>query len=229
MRNCPEMKEGMVDFKINDVKERIAKRDGQKPPTSGNTSGSSSLTSYKQCPDGNHPHLIDLGLPSGTKWACCNMDAKKPEDYGGYYAWGETTTKSKYTWENYKHCDGTEETCKNLGASICGTQYDVAHVKWGGSWQLPTKTQIAEMIDKCKYEETVMNGVKGHKYTGPNGASIFLPFAGLYSNILFFSGKHSYYWSGTPSSPGESYNLFQSICSSRGNRCGGQSVRPVAR
>ena len=96
------------------------------------------------CPDANHPHMIDLGLPSGTKWACCNVGATKPEDYGGYYAWGETETKYDYSWVTYSHCDRSQSTCYNLGSSICGTKYDVAHVKWGGNCQMPTYDQCVE-------------------------------------------------------------------------------------
>ena len=225
MRNCDKMKDGIVDFKINDVKERIEKRDGPKLP------------SYKTCPDGNHPHLIDLGLPSGTKWACCNVDAKKPEDSGGYYAWGETTTKSDYSWKTYKHCDGSSSTCHNLGSSICGTQYDVAHVKWGSSWQMPTKEQIEELLDKCnKGEWTTQNGVDGRKFTGPNGASIFLPAAGSRVDTGFnCSGSYGFYKSGTRNPSFNSYDVyslnFRSVDAygQGGNRFPGCTVRPVSK
>ena len=235
MRNCDKMKNGVVDYKIKDVKEKMA-RNGQKPTETTTSTNSTKPTSYKSCPDGNHPHLIDLGLPSGTKWACCNVDAKKPEDYGGYYAWGETTTKSgEYFWSSYKHCDGTKETCHNLGSSICGTQYDVAHVKWGGSWQLPSLDQVKELLDKCsKGEWTTQNGVKGRKFTGPNGASIFLPAAG-YRNCSRpdYSGIDGAFLSGTQC-PSSSYNAY-SLGFSSGYaaldgryRYVGRTVRPVA-
>ena len=90
-----------------------------------------------QCPDNNHPHMIDLGLPSGTKWACCNVGASKPEDYGDYYAWGEvnewgdiTGSKNDYSWKTYAYCDGSEEGCFFLGNDIAKTNWDAAHVKW---------------------------------------------------------------------------------------------------
>lgn len=73
---------------------------------------------YTTCPDDHHPHLIDLGLPSGTKWACCNVGANTPEGYGNYYAWGETQTKDEYNWSNYIHCDGSMETCHDIGSDI---------------------------------------------------------------------------------------------------------------
>ena len=188
----------------------------------------------KQCPDDNHPHMIDLALPSGTLWACCNVDAKNPEDYGGYYAWGETNTKSEYSWSTYKYCDGDYNSCHDLGLSICGTQYDVAHVKWGGSWQLPTLDQMDELLDQCdKGEWTTLNGVEGRKFTGPNGGSIFLPAAGCRGGgVIFSSGPDGYYWTGTLhsgfiriafclyfNSDDEDWYSF---------RCNGRTVRPVA-
>ena len=85
---------------------------------------------------------IDLGLPSGTKWASCNVGATKPEEYGGYYSWGETEEKETYDWSTYIHCDGSSSTCHDLGSDISGTEYDVAHVKWGGKWCMPTLDDI---------------------------------------------------------------------------------------
>ena len=72
--------------------------------------------SYLACPDDHHPHMIDLGLPSGTKWACCNVDADRSETYGGFYAWGETEVKSAYNWDTYVHCDGSWKTCQDIGS-----------------------------------------------------------------------------------------------------------------
>ena len=109
---------------------------------------------YITCPDDYHPHLIDLGLPSGTKWACCNVDTDHPENqsptnYGGYYAWGETETKSIYNWSTYIHYDESSRAYNNLGSDIAGTQYDVAHVKWGDSWVMPSKEQQNELKNNC--------------------------------------------------------------------------------
>ena len=123
------------------------------------------------CPDNNHPHAIDLGLPSGTKWACCNVGATKPEEYGGYYAWGEIEEKEIYYWNTYIHCDGTEATCHNIGSDIAGTQYDVAHEKWGGTWQMPSFDQNEELINNCTSEYTTLNGVKSPTVCAP-GAMI---------------------------------------------------------
>lgn len=120
---------------------------------SGQTANIEATVSANQssslCPDNNHPHLIDLGLPSGTKLAFCNVDTDHPENQspanrGGYYACGETETKTTYDWSTYTHCDGLSSTCHNLGNDIAGTQYDVAHVKWGGSWVMPSQEQQNE-------------------------------------------------------------------------------------
>ena len=188
------------------------------------------------CPDGNHPHMIDLGLPSGTKWACCNVGADKPEAYGGYYAWGETEEKATYNWSTYIHCDGTSSTCHNLGSDIAGTQCDVAHVKWGGSWVMPSKEQQDELRSNCNYEWTTLNGVNGGKFTSKtNGGSIFLPAAGTrgYSG-LGFAGSCGYYWSSTQY-PSYTYGAYSLYFNSGGadynnsNRFSGFTVRPVVR
>ncbi len=189
---------------------------------------------YLSCPDDNHPHAIDLGLPSGTKWACCNVGATMPEDYGGYYSWGETETKTDYSWNAYQHYDGTSNTYRNLGYDIAGTQYDVAHVKWGGSWVMPTKEQQDELRYNCSYEWTPENGVIGGKFTSKkNGAGIFLPAAGGYGNSGIYNvGSYGYYWSSTQnlSRSDGAYDLFFNsgyadwFCNSRYS---GSTVRPV--
>ena len=155
--------------------------------------------SFKTCPDGNHPHMIDLGLPSGTLWACCNVDSdpskQTPNNYGGYYAWGETEEKSVYTWDNYAHYDETNGTYTNIG-NICGTQYDVAHVKWGGKWVMPTSGQYDELLDYCSSEwTTTADGINGYLFTSNNGASIFLPASGYNNeNGLNSLGEEGNYW-----------------------------------
>jgi len=172
------------------------------------------MANAQSCPDNNHPHAIDLGLPSGTKWACCNVGATTPEGYGSYYAWGETEEKEKYDWTTYIHCDGSMETCHDLGSDIAGTKYDVAHVQWGGSWVLPSQDQIQELISKCSCIWTRNNNVGGDLFTGPSGGAIFLPEANEWregrhnsaSRDLFNDGLDSetdqlpdvgYYWAST--------------------------------
>lgn len=196
-----------------------------------------SAASAQSCPDDNHPHAIDLGLPSGTKWACCNVGADKPEAYGGYYAWGETEEKSNYDWSTYIHCDGSAGTCHDLGSDIAGTQYDVAHVKWGGSWVVPSTEQQNELRDNCTYERTTVNGVKGEKFTSKtNGGSIFLPGAGIRNLTDIYgtddSDSQGYYWSSSLY-PSDSSLACGMYFSSDGAKWGcdfrhdGLSVRPV--
>ncbi len=190
--------------------------------------------SYLACPDDHHPHLIDLGLPSGTKWACCNVGATTPESYGGYYAWGETEEKDTYTWSNYIHCDGSQETCHDLGSDIASTQYDVAHVKWGGSWVMPSREQIDELLSNCTFEWTTMSGVNGEKFTSKaNGGSIFLPAAGFHVSSFFFAGSNGNCWSSTqdPLNAGDAiylkFNSDESGTDGYYGRHYGRSVRPV--
>lgn len=185
-------------------------------------------------PSAEAGEAIDLGLPSGTKWANCNVGATKPEEYGGYYAWGETEEKDTYTWDTYIHCNGSMDSCHDLGADISGTQYDVAHVKWGGNWCMPTLEEIKELRDNCTHEWTTLNGVNGRKFTSKiNGKSIFFPAAGKRWYGLDDAGEGSY-WSSTQY-PGYSYGAGILYFHSGGaywaysSRNDGRSVRPVVR
>lgn len=189
---------------------------------------------HTSCPDAHHPHLIDLGLPSGTKWACCNVGAEKPEDYGGDFAWGETSEKSTYNWDTYIHCDGSSSTCHDIGKDIAGTQYDAATANWGSPWVMPNKEQMEELINSCTSEWTTENGVNGRRFTGPNGASIFLPAAGYrWTDVLLDAGSYGFYWSSSLRGSGTNtawYLYFYSGNVSTDDyyrRNGGHSVRPV--
>ena len=150
------------------------------------------------CPDEKHPHIIDLGLPSGTKWACCNIGAKKPNDYGDYYSWAETVPN---------HLTSSEYSHNDISDNIMGTKYDVAHVKWGGKWQMPSEAQIRELVKYCdinSYNPPI--GMPGKIFTSTiNGKKIFLPYGGHYGDEgsgqyrhskLFYVRNHGYYWSG---------------------------------
>lgn len=110
------------------------------------------------CPDGNHPHMIDLGLPSGTKWACCNVGSHLPSEAGGLYAWGETEEKdySLYTHDGYSYFNW-KDGYKNIGDCISGTKYDVATVQWGNGWMMPTIEQIRELLEYCNSEFYCLN------------------------------------------------------------------------
>ena len=108
--------------------------------------------------------MIDLGLPSGTLWACCNVGANKPEGLGGHYAWGEIEEKHVYTWATYTHCDGSARNIHNIGRDISGTKYDVAAVKWGNGWRMPTMIQFDELVGYTTNEWVTVNGVRGKKF-----------------------------------------------------------------
>ena len=193
----------------------------------------------------NGHEYVDLGLPSGIKWATCNVGATKPEEYGGYYAWGETDEKNNYYWSTYKWCNGSYDTqTKYCTNSSYGTvdnkttldpEDDVAHVKWGGSWRMPTKAEQDELRDKCTWTWTTRNGVNGYKVTGPNDNSIFLPAAGCrYGTGANYRGVSGCYWSSSLLSydSGDACDLYFSS-DYRGwgdyGRYDGRSVRPVSK
>ena len=152
------------------------------------------------------PEAVDLGL--SVKWANMNVGAISPEDYGDYFAWGETEPKKEYSLLNYKFKLGTDYKSlfsKYVTNSCYGTvdnktvldpEDDAAHVNWGGSWRMPTDEECDELINNCTWTWTTENGVKGGKLTGPNGKSIFLPAAGYrYDADLVRAGSDGYYWS----------------------------------
>ena len=146
------------------------------------------------CPDEGHPHLVDLGLPNGTKWACCNVGANSPEDIGGYYAWGETEVKSVYDDVHYRHSEVSNQIPQKLG-NIAGSQYDVAHVRQGAPYAMPTSEQWKELIDYCKWEWVKYKGHHGWKITGPNGNWIFLPAGGMKAKEdVCKKDEFGYYW-----------------------------------
>ena len=126
---------------------------------------------------------VDLGLPSGLKWAKFNIGANAPEEHGGYFAWGETTEKNVYSWGWYL-CQQSEcgtwadpfiKNYQSAGTYTLGPAYDAAHIQWGGSWRMPTQDDFKELTENCTSEKTTVNGVSGYRYTGWNGNSIFLP------------------------------------------------------
>ncbi len=184
------------------------------------------------CPDANHPHAIDLGLPSGTQWACCNIGAKNPEQGGSYFAYGETKEKDVYCWKNYQY--GSRLNIKldlkhiNWKSTL---RYNAAHVAWGAPWLMPTPEQFRELVENCEAKWTVVNGVKGKLFTSKNGASIFLPAAGqrnLFS--LMQNGTFGHYW--TEYSPGEVDAIFFYVSANGANTqssdlCIGRTVRAV--
>lgn len=123
---------------------------------------------------------VDLGLPSGLKWATCNVGAENPEESGNYYAWGETVTKDEYTEDNSLIFGLSRSELKAQGIidekNHLTQSYDAAVVNWGGSWRMPTSKEFGELIDNCTFERTTQNGVEVCKVTSKtNGNSIFLP------------------------------------------------------
>ncbi len=194
---------------------------------------------------------VDLGLSSGTLWATCNMGASKPEDYGDYFAWGETTSynsgKKDFGWNTYKWCKGSYTTMtKYCTSSSYGTvdnkteldlADDVARANWGGSWRMPSSAQIDELIRECK---TRWNDDKAglYFYSRRGYRRMFLPAAGYFSgSTLYEAGETADYWSSSLSKGDQFENgtrygseltfSINDIYRDGHIRCIGQSVRPV--
>ena len=157
------------------------------------------------CPDDNHPHMIDLGLPSGTKWSCCNLGAPSPENGGAYFAAGETSEKLDYSDETYSlfiNVNG-RKMVQDLGPDISGTQYDAAYVNLGSPWRMPSKQDWEELIDNCeqvtgremknKYE------LNGSLFIGPNGNYIFVPVVPIKTGKEVQKTGIGYYWTSSQS------------------------------
>lgn len=196
-------------------------------------------------PQDNHEY-VDLGLPSGTLWATCNVGANSPEQYGDYFAWGETEPKDYYDWSTYKWCNGSYKTlnkyCKSYLYGYKGfvdnkteldLEDDAAYVNWGLSWRMPTTDQLQELIENSVWRWTQRNGVNGQLVTGPNGKSLFLPAAGcLNDSSLNDVDSCGYYWTSTISN-GASFGgtrlRFDSeyVDGASGQRSYGFPVRPV--
>ena len=181
---------------------------------------------------------VDLGLPSGIKWASCNVGAEKPEDYGNYYAWGEVLPKEDCSWATYKYANGASDKltkyCNDASKGDNGftdnkttldPEDDAARVNWGGSWRMPTDAEWAELIANCAWTWTTQNGINGFQVTSKtNSNSIFLP---ANDNI-----DYGFYWSSSlyESIPDYAWYLrFDSDYVGRysGDRFYGLSVRPV--
>lgn len=177
---------------------------------------------------------IDLGLPSGTLWATTNLGASKPEEYGGYFAWGETSPKTSYTLDNYAFWNGSEFTKYNgSDFSVLRPKDDAARAILGDDWRIPTIEEWREVLDNCTIDRIIWNEIEGHRVTGPNGNSIFLPNAGEYvESTNNYIGHHGAYWSSFHD--GDVYHdasailyLGNPIKESVGIRYQGQSIRPV--
>lgn len=178
---------------------------------SGGQSGESGGTSggdYPNEPSTTH-EWVDLGLPSGTLWATCNVGAVNPEDYGKYFAWGEIAQKAKYEWRTYLLCEGCDvnltKYCPSYdfgyddyedNLTTLEAADDAATIFWGDEWRMPSASEFKELIDNCTYSWTFRNGVRGALFTGSSGRSIFLPGAGIYSGDVCAQSPYAgFYWS----------------------------------
>lgn len=201
------------------------------------TGGSTGGGGWDDSSDPYNGHdYVDLGLPSGLKWATCNIGAYNPEDYGDYFAWGETkpyyttghaydnpctdwrTGKTGYNWESYKWCNGSSSTkTKYCTSSDYGTvdnktilepADDAARQNWGGNWRMPTGEEFDELERWCTWKWTEQKGVEGYKVTGPNGNSIFLPAAGCRVDDNLRDAGYGHYWSAELSYRDDQANYF---------------------
>ncbi len=193
---------------------------------------------------------VDLGLPSGTIWAACNVGATAPQKYGDYFAWGETQAKSRYDWTEagdyqWGVYDWTDKTNRGMtkynntdGKEVLDAEDDVATVLWGAPWRMPNTWDVHELNTECTWTWTMFKGVYGYMVTGKNGNSIFLPAAGYQyvSEFDMFLQSNGYYWSDglSSSSHGPRYASMMYFHPDDHpqwpvnlDRCVGLSVRPV--
>ena len=191
---------------------------------------------------------VDLGLPSGTKWASFNVGASKPEEYGDYFAWGETEAKSEYSFSTYKHCNGSYNTLTKYNGnsdygsvdnkSLLDAEDDAACANWGGNWRMPTETEWEELMEYCTWDwmDNYNNtGIAGRLVTASNGNSIFLPAAGhKYNTGTQYVSSYCDYWSSSLSKGNNPLNAYVGssfsggIYVADGGRDLGCSVRPVS-
>ena len=184
------------------------------------------LLSQSQTPDPVEGDWVDLGLPSGTIWATRNVGASSPEDYGDYFAWGETAPKSVYNWDTYKwynNYSGYTKYCTSSSYGYNGfvdnkTELDpsddaaCAHYPGG---RMPSLEQIQELCDNCTWQGTQRNGVNGKLVTGPNGNTLFLPYAGYrWDDLLIYVGSDGHFWSRTLNSGGPDHACYLYVGSS---------------
>ncbi|MDE6479569.1 MAG: hypothetical protein K2L45_04800 [Muribaculaceae bacterium] len=185
----------------------------------------------------NGHEWIDLGLPSGLKWATCNVGANIPEESGNYYSWGETESKEEYTSINSLTYKVSSRKLKKSGiiddSGILTKKNDAASVNWGEPWRMPTIEEFGELIDECTWNFASFNGVNGYLVTGPNDKNIFLPAAGFIQNTTEVNiGDFGDYWSSSIEDElsGIAHSLGYSSKSHgrrRYARYAGRTIRPV--
>lgn len=185
---------------------------------------------------------VDLGLPSGTLWATCNVGASKPEEFGSRFAWGETETKQEYSYENYKWGNGTY---KSMTKYCINSEYgtidnkttlelsdDAAYIHWGGKWRMPIHEEMVELAANCSAEFTEVNNAKVYKLTGPNGKFLYLP-----ADVTYSDCATSYWTTEMAISEGTSLYIHMLYLNKKdspmmrsevvGGRARGNFVRPV--
>ena len=178
---------------------------------------------------------VDLGLPSGTLWATCNVGANSPEEYGDYFAWGETAPKDVYNWSTYQYYDGSNLTkyTGSDGLTNLLPEDDAATANWGNGWRMPSDAEWQELLDNTTNIWTTQNGVNGRLFTANNGNSLFLPASGYHwGDDLRNIGSTGYYWSSlldmdNPGSAWYFYFISDGCYMSFYFRVYGQSVRAV--
>ena len=190
------------------------------------------------------PEYVDLGLPSGVKWATFNVGATKPEEYGDYFAWGETEPKELYDWSTYKWCDGSYNTLTKYNTNseygvvdnkkILESSDDAATANWGGDWRMPSTEEWNELFSNSSLKWEERNGVSGVTLVSvQNGNSLFLPAAGVYhyDNGLISQNTEGYYRTNSLDESRGTISLGFSYTGSinwyANDRCFGQPVRPV--
>ena len=193
---------------------------GNEPDDPQGEGGANAETPTPTDPYNGHAY-VDLGL--SVKWATCNVGADSVHHYGGYYAWGETTTKEAYTSENYTYAENPE---------VLPLDRDAAAVNMGGEWRMPTSAEIQELIDGCEWSTTILKGVNGYIATSKtNAATIFFPAAGFYSpEGLTGAGMGVVFYSSTFNSDTEGFGFLGisgEVAMTTGERCCGLPVRGV--
>jgi len=180
--------------------------------------------------------LVDMGLPSGTKWANMNLGATEETGYGNYYQWGETTPDDlknnlAYGPGLYDPLGDGVGNPDDIGADISGTRFDAARANWGSMWSMPSRDQFNELIDNCTFQ-SVSNGYR--VVSRINGNSFFLPNSGYYqwssyNNKASFNSGNNYYWTSAVYTPPQAYYFYSYYAGSYRDRWDGLPVRPVAR
>ena len=183
----------------------------------------------------NGHKFVDLGLPSGLLWARNNVGASTPYADGDYYAWGETQTKSYYSWSTYKWGSNPTKYNSSDGKTTLEASDDVATVKWGKECRMPSRAEFQELYNKCDWTwKSNYNGTSGYLVKGPNGQTIFLPASGYRYGDLSYHGSDGYYWSSSLYTSNTDYACYLNFDSGFINPCdinyryNGHSVRPVA-